>query len=92
MVRVVKRSKAGKTLIVDVEFVGDRIAGIVISGDFFAYPEEVVEKLEEELRNKRVSEVGDFLKRHEGRVVLVGVTMNDIVEAIMDAYRVFQRS
>ncbi|MDI6819450.1 MAG: lipoate protein ligase C-terminal domain-containing protein [Candidatus Hodarchaeaceae archaeon] len=42
--------KAPKGLIkVEVELAGDKISRVSISGDFFMYPEEALERLEEEL-------------------------------------------
>jgi len=47
--------KAPKGLIkVDVELAGDRILRISISGDFFMYPEDALERFERSLINSRV--------------------------------------
>ncbi len=92
MVRVVKRSKAGKTLVVDVEFDNNRISSIVISGDFFAYPEEAVEEIEEELRNTIVDNARRILEKYRSKVELVGITIDDIIDAVLEAYRSVQRS
>ena len=47
--------KAPKGLIkVEVELVGDRILRISISGDFFMYPEDALERFERALTGSRV--------------------------------------
>lgn len=47
--------KAPKGLIkVDVELAGDRILQISISGDFFMYPEDALERFERSLIDSRV--------------------------------------
>ena len=47
--------KAPKGLIkVDVELAGDRILRIHISGDFFMYPEDALERLERALTGSKV--------------------------------------
>jgi hypothetical protein len=47
--------KAPKGVIkVELETAGDRISSISISGDFFLYPEDAIELLEQALKNVKV--------------------------------------
>lgn len=92
MVRIIKRSKAGKTLIVDVEVVNDRIAGVVFSGDYFAYPEELVEELEEALRGKTLGEALEVIDSYKDRLRLLGITLEDVKNALREALEGIRRS
>lgn len=48
------RVAGGKTLALDIECRGDEVIGIRISGDFFFYPEEGLERLESFLFEERI--------------------------------------
>ena len=85
MVRIIKRSKAGKTLVVDVEVENDRIARIVFSGDYFAYPEEMIEELEKALENKTLGEALEVIDSYKDRIQLLGVTLEDMKNALKEA-------
>ncbi len=74
----VKRIKGGKTLKIDLKTRNNYIEDIVISGDFFAYPEEVIDLIEEELRGKHLSEVDTIINKYRDRVELIGLTFDDI--------------
>ena len=72
-----------------MEVTGDcRVSRLVVAGDFFAYPEDVVEAVEEavvgcnglECLRGRILEAGS-------RGVFVGVALEDIVDVVARAYR-----
>jgi len=83
--RVRVRSVAGKTLEVEAEGVGGKISKLIISGDFFADPEDAVDRMEkallwEELNKERILKVLEGL-----RVQLIGVTLEELADAILEA-------
>jgi lipoate-protein ligase A len=82
--------KAPKGLIkVDVELAGDRILRISISGDFFMYPEDELERFERALTGSRVDrknlmgKVENFFESTGVRTPMVGP--EHWVEAILRA-------
>lgn len=78
-----KKIPGGKSVKVDVELGDDMvIRDIVISGDFFAYPEEELERLEEALKGRRVTEAPEIIMGFRGRVTLLGAGLEDIIELI----------
>lgn len=75
------RVAGGKTLALDIECQGDDIIKIMISGDFFFYPEEGLELLESFLVEKKVWKgddaegvIADFLKENKFQAVGFGPT------------------
>ncbi len=73
------RVAGGKTLALDLECRGDEVVGITISGDFFFYPEEGLERLESFLVENRVwkaddpeGEIAGFLSKNRFQAVGFG--------------------
>lgn len=64
-----------------------RIVNVTISGDFFAYPSETLEELELEIRGKTVEEALKIIDGYEGRVKLVGASLQDVKQLIQQAGR-----
>jgi len=62
-----------------------RIVNVTISGDFFAYPSETLEELELEIRGKTVEEALKIIDGYEGRVKLVGASLQDVKQLIRQA-------
>jgi len=81
--------KGGKLLRVRAEAEEGRIRSVRITGDFFAYPEEVIEKLESELTGAEVSResIRDKVERVIAEVgaTLIGVSAEDVVECVYRA-------
>jgi len=79
----------GKTLKVEMTMnVSEgRIVNVTISGDFFAYPSETLEELELEIRGKTVEEALKIIDDYEGRVKLVGASLQDVKQLIQQAGR-----
>ncbi len=71
-----------KTLIISCSTERGVIKKVKISGDFFAFPEGSIDKLERELIGKKVTDVEEIVKSSLRRCVLVGVSLEDIVEAL----------
>jgi lipoate-protein ligase A len=82
--------KAPKGLIkVDVELAGDRMLRIFISGDFFMYPEDALERFEKALTGSRIDR-NNLMDRVENFFSLTGartpmVEPGHWVEAILRA-------
>ena len=77
----------GKTLKVEMTMnVSEgRIVNVTISGDFFAYPSETLEELELEIRGKTVEEALKIIDGYEGRVKLVGASLQDVKQLMRQA-------
>lgn len=82
----IRRLSGGKTVKVDLEIVDEEIKEIVISGDFFLYPEEYIHTIESELRGKKISEVAKILSTFKDRVEVVGASIDEFVDVINEAY------
>ncbi|MEM0504746.1 MAG: lipoate protein ligase C-terminal domain-containing protein [Sulfolobales archaeon] len=82
----IRRLSGGKTVKVDLEVFDEEIKEIVISGDFFLYPEEYIHTIESELRGRKISEVTKILNTFKDRVEVVGASIEEFAEAVSDAY------
>jgi len=67
---------------VELEVEGDVIKNAIISGDFFAYPPEVIEEMEDKMRGRELSKVLEVIERYRDRVKLVGVKFEDLEELV----------
>jgi len=79
--------KARKGLIrVRTEVAENKISDILVTGDFFMYPEEALWKLEEALRGIEVDygKIRKVIERvfRELNVALVGASLDDFVNAV----------
>lgn len=83
----VKRIRGGKTLKIDLELKGDRIVDIVISGDFFAHPEEAIDELERELKGSSIDDITFIVNKFRDRIELVGLSIDDILELLLELTR-----
>lgn len=79
----------GKLLKISLEY-NDRnkkILGLLITGDFFAYPEEAIEILEEKLVNTTLNEktLNDKINNiiRENNIELIGLNIEGLVTGIM---------
>jgi len=77
-----KRVKGGKTLKIDLEIESGIIKDIIISGDFFAYPMEAVEELENMLKGVNVSDAIEIINCFRDRIVFIGLTIDDIIDLL----------
>ncbi len=73
----------GGLLRIDVELEGENIKKIMISGDFFFFPEEKLEELERELVGKSIRDVKriveDFYRNNK---IEASITPEDISNAL----------
>lgn len=83
----VKKVPGGKLVRVKIDFEGELLKSVQITGDFFLHPEEALETLEAALREIRFDEVEkkaeEVLSSHN--LMLVGVTPADLSEVINSA-------
>ena len=85
--KFVHKVPGGKLLKVSVECEGGKVVSAKINGDFFAHPEDSIEKLEAELADRAIddldSAVNNFISNN--KVKLYGVSASDIAYAIREA-------
>jgi len=79
-----RRVPEGKTLKIDLVVDEDRIKDIVISGDFFAYPTEAIEELEDDLKGSRVDEALDIVEKYRDKIVIVGASIDEIKDLLKE--------
>ena len=84
---VLKKIKGGKTVKLDVVIDDGKIRDIVISGDFFVYPQEALEELENKLKGCSLNEAKSILKEYAGRVTVLGFTLDDVAELLEKAFK-----
>jgi len=88
MVRVERKIPNGKLVRIDVEFNGEYIRAIKITGDFFMYPEDAITNIERELAGVVVSE----LERKLPTIItnnceeVIGFSTDDLAGIIREAY------
>jgi len=65
----------------------EKIKRIKITGDFFMYPEDAIEKLEKSLQGIQFDEeeISKKVKEALKDVELIGVAMEDFVDVILDS-------
>ena len=57
---------------------------VVISGDFFAYPPEALEELEESLAGVEVEKVPEVIDSFRGRLTLLGASLDDLKDLLVE--------
>lgn len=82
-----KKVVGGKSVKVDLEVVNGLIVNAVVSGDFFLYPEEAIHEIESSIRGRTLEEAIREVSRFRSSVEFLGVTIDDVVHTIKEAYR-----
>ena len=79
--------KGGKLIKCTLELDEEKIKRIKITGDFFMYPEDAIEKLEKSLQGIQFDEeeISKKVKEALKDVELIGVAMEDFVDVILDS-------
>jgi len=79
-----RRIKDGKGIKVELEVHEGHIKDVMISGDFFAFPIEEFENLQNALKSKHASskEIDRVLSEYEDKITLSGVTFSDLRELL----------
>ena len=86
------KAKGEKLLRIDVEIENNKISTIIITGDFFAHPEDIILKIEKGLKGIKVNEqsiikrVKDIIKENDAK--LIGLSPESIAEAIMKTKKI----
>ncbi len=78
----IKRVKNGKTLRIDIDIEDNTIKDIVISGDFFAYPEESIDKLEQCLKGREISTIMSCIDEIKETTETIGISFEDVTDLI----------
>ncbi|MHA1606678.1 MAG: lipoate protein ligase C-terminal domain-containing protein [Candidatus Freyarchaeota archaeon] len=77
----------GKMIEAEIELEKELISYVKITGDFYFYPEEELEKLERVLAGRTIEEVRstilEFIK--DRKITLLGIDEDAIVKVILDA-------
>ncbi len=79
--------KRGKLIKVWARFKGEKILDIRITGDFFIYPEDTIERIEEGLKNRKISEVMGIVEEIMKGCEYIGIEPKDIEEAVNLAWK-----
>ncbi len=79
-----KKIKGGKLLRVEFEKQEEVITKIKITGDFFIYPEDAIEKIENIIRNSHTDELEQKLDTYiqKSKIELIGFTVYDVVKLL----------
>ena len=83
-----RKVEGGKFARIKLEVEGNSLKDVKITGDFFLYPEETLEKIELSLRGMKIPFDAARVEKKIGKVIeeenaeLVGITAKDIAEMI----------
>ncbi|HDN83155.1 MAG TPA: hypothetical protein ENG50_02185 [Candidatus Altiarchaeales archaeon] len=85
MKKIEYKVPGGKLLKISAMVESDKIKDIKIHGDFFAYPEESIEKLEVGLKNIPLEEskIREILENSLREVELIGISKEDLLHVLM---------
>lgn len=78
----VYKNPNGKLVVVDTVLQDDHVIELEISGDFFAYPEEAVEELENDLKGLRISDIEKVIFEKASRITFIGLETADLIKAL----------
>jgi lipoate-protein ligase A len=84
------KTPGGKLVVVDFSLVGSRMVGVQISGDFFAYPDDIPARMQAALENAHIPTAANELEYLLSAVlttgdVLLGASPAAIAEAVRRA-------
>lgn len=79
------RPKGGKTVKIEAWISENKLEKVMFSGDFFAYPAEALEELEQMLAGSplNVEEIKSVFKQYKGKVSLVGASLNVLEKELL---------
>ncbi len=78
--------KKGKLIKVHAVFEDSTIKRIKITGDFFIYPEEIIENLEKALENTSVDEAYSKIRESMQKCEYIGIDPDSLYEAVKNAW------
>ncbi|MFH1403077.1 MAG: lipoate protein ligase C-terminal domain-containing protein [Candidatus Altiarchaeota archaeon] len=78
----------GKLLKIRINVDGEKIKDVEINGDFFAHPEEAIERIEDAIKGCGKKDVGDRIREtiSETGAILYGIDAESITKAISEAW------
>lgn len=79
-----KTLKKGKLLRIEFERHDDVVKDIRITGDFFVYPENALEEMEELIKGQHVNNIQKELETYmsENQVKLIGFEVKDVLDIL----------
>ena len=78
--------KAGKLIRIRVKFKNDKIEEIRITGDFYIYPEDSIEILEEQLKGAKIENVDKMIKDILEGAEYIGIDAESLGKAVKEAW------
>ncbi len=78
--------KAGKLIRIRAKFKGDKIEDIKITGDFYIYPEDSIELLEEKLKGIRIEDVEKIINEILKDAEYIGIDTESLSMAVREAW------
>jgi len=90
MTEAAMKVPGGKMVRVSLDSADSKIRKVVITGDFFLHPEELIQELETQLqghqidRSQLTSTIEEFLRRNNA--TLIGASAADLASVIVSAY------
>ena len=87
-----RRSRLGKTYLIHLKLNEGRISEFTLSGDFFAYPAELLDEIRERAVGLEPSKFIDMIELKMKEVELAGVDKKEIIETIRELLSPYQQS
>ena len=77
--------KGEKYIRISVRIEEGKVKKVYIRGDFFCYPEDAIERLENALVGRRPEEIPEAFRRTMEGVELLGVRREELLDLILEA-------
>ena len=77
-----KKISGGKSIKIDLEIIDGKIVKFILSGDFFAFPNEKLEEMEKKIIGKNIDEVEKIINEYKYKINLIGISFNDILSLL----------
>lgn len=77
-----KKISGGKSVKIDLEIIDGKIVKFILSGDFFAFPNERLEEMEKKIIGKNIDEVEKIINEYKYKINLIGISFNDILSLL----------
>ncbi len=78
--------KAGKLIRIRAKFRDDKIEEIRITGDFYIYPEDFIELLEEKLKGAKIEDVDKIINEVLEGAEYIGIDAKSLSMAVREAW------
>lgn len=77
-----KKISGGKSIKIDLEIIDGKIVKFILSGDFFAFPNEKLEEMEKKIIGKNIDEAEKIINEYKYKINLIGISFNDILSLL----------